>query len=993
MSDREGDTVAPSSTAAAPTVRCASPDVNAPGTSMRVGNWVLHAETGKTGRVVDADEIWGDTVYRVWLPDDDRVVRARATQLAPLAGRALDDRDQIAYLTAAARVADAIARDVLLAPLLASVIPLPHQVRALQRATSGDRVRFLLADEVGLGKTIEAGLILRELRLCGLVRRALVVAPTGLVRQWESELLTHFGEPFRVVTSDEVKALRGLALPPEIGAALGPSRSALTVWSTFDRVICSLDAVEPIEGRRGWSREQVTSYNRERFEDLIGANWDLVIVDEAHRLAGATDDVARYRLGQGLAGAAPYLLLLSATPHQGKTDGFHRLMSLLDPEDFPDEASITRERIHPYVIRTEKRQAIDARGQPLFRPRFTRLLAIVWDERHRRQQVLYDAVTDYVREGYNQALRERRNYVGFLLLLMQRLVTSSTRAVRVALERRLEALGLDNDSMSSGGEVAPESSLSIVGEGALPDPDDPDSSEQINVLLAARVSALANERNEVGRLLDLARAAEEAGPDAKAEALLAQLYQLQRDEVNPDVKVLDFTEFVPTQEMLRDFLVERGFPTVCLNGAQDVTERRQVQDQFAREAQVLVSTDAGGEGLNLQFSHVVVNYDIPWNPMRLEQRIGRVDRIGQTHPVQALNLVLADSVEHRVQEVLADKLSVILREFGVDKTGDVLDSAQAGAIFDEVYRAGILNPEDVDASAAAAAEQVRAQARAARETSTLLGDSGDLDPDSARRLLDHPLPRWVERMTLSYLRANGGGVQRRDGAWRLTWPDRSTTDNVVFTTDDAAAAPSARQLSLDEPHVRSLVDRLPRAVAGQPIPRLDLPGLPSTVQGHWSLWRIRLHSTVPAGWIARRQRILPLFLHDNGKVFVPTAHRVWDLLLSGPIEPGPGASGVEAAEVFERLRRQAEVHGAALYDELVQQHRAWLTREIQKGEYAFAARRRAIERVGLAAVRAHRLSSLEDQHRAWQASLKASAEVSPELQPVLIVHVRGGTGD
>lgn len=175
----------------------------------------------------------------------------------------------------------------------------------------------------------------------------------------------------------------------------------------------------------------MAEYNRERFEDLIAAGWDLVIVDEAHRLGGSTDQVARYKLGQGLAEAAPYCLLLSATPHQGKTDAFHRLIALLDTQAFPDISSVTRERVQPYVIRTEKRRAIDAEGKPLFKPRRTQLVPVAWQDRHREQRRLYDAVTEYVREGYNQAIREQRSYIGFLMLLMQRLVVSSTRAIRV----------------------------------------------------------------------------------------------------------------------------------------------------------------------------------------------------------------------------------------------------------------------------------------------------------------------------------------------------------------------------------------------------------------------------------------------------------------------------------------------------------------------------------------------------------------------------------
>nr|WP_280520723.1 DEAD/DEAH box helicase [Phaeobacter sp. J2-8] len=188
---------------------------------------------------------------------------------------------------------------------------------------SRDRIRYLLADKVGLGKTIEAGLILRELKLRGMAKRILVVAPKGLVRQWQAEMRLHFGENFQFIEPSELSAYRQFRDDEE------------NLWRLHDQAICSLDSVKPLEGRRGWSAEQLSTYNRERFEDLISANWDLVIIDEAHRMGGSTDQVARYKLGAALAEAAPYLLLLSATPHQGKTDQFHRLMQLLDRDSSP----------------------------------------------------------------------------------------------------------------------------------------------------------------------------------------------------------------------------------------------------------------------------------------------------------------------------------------------------------------------------------------------------------------------------------------------------------------------------------------------------------------------------------------------------------------------------------------------------------------------------------------------------------------------------------
>lgn len=923
-------------------------------------NWYYSPEHGELCRVIETQTLWGETVCRVWLPGKDTVVRLPATRLRPVQEASVGTVEGIAYLAAAARVADALTQDVLLAPIESSVIPLPHQIRALSRAISNDRVRYLLADEVGLGKTIEAGLIMRELKLRGLVRRTLVIAPKGLVTQWVAEMRTHFGEEFRLLIPSDFSAYRRIAQEDNL-------------WQSHPQVVCPMDSVKPLDGRRGWSREQVAEYNRERFEDLISAGWDLVIVDEAHRLGGSTDQVARYKLGQGLAEAAPYLLLLSATPHQGKTDAFHRLISLVDAQAFPDVTSVTKERVQPYVIRTEKRRAIDAQGKPLFKPRRTELAPVSWEDRHRDQRLLYEAVTEYVREGYNQAMREKRSYIGFLMILMQRLVVSSTRAIRTTLERRLEAL------------EAPQEQLTLFPMVSEEDWADLDGQEQMDTLLKTRLKALKNERAEVKLLLEAARRCESQGPDAKAEALLDWIYRLQAEEGDPDLKVLVFTEFVPTQEMLYEFLTERGFEVVCLNGSMDMEERKRVQDAFAKDARILISTDAGGEGLNLQFCHVVINYDIPWNPMRLEQRIGRVDRIGQTHTVRAINFVFEDSVEHRVREVLEEKLAVIFEEFGIDKTGDVLDSAQAGQIFDDLYVEAILNPEAAETKINEVVKSIEEQARESRQSASVLGVTSDLDPREAQRLLAHPLPHWVERMTVSYLQAHGGKAERKNGAWDLTWPDGERLTNVVFTSKEAEEKPLSRHLTLEDPKVRGLAMRLSPFAPGQPVPVITLPGLSPEIMGFWSLWRISIST---ADW--NRRRIMPLFLADDGRVFAPTARHIWDQLLTTPPTILRHLDVETSHQAFERLQEAAEQRGKTIYDELVQSHRERLAREREKGEYAFAARRRAIERIGLPQVRNHRLSLLEQEEERFREQLERRAQILPEMAPLLLVRVEGG---
>lgn len=272
------------------------------------------------------------------------------------------------------------------------------------------------------------------------------------------------------------------------------------------------------------------------------------------------------------------------------------------------------------MIRTEKRRAIDAEGKPLFKPRRTEMLPVAWNERHADQERLYEAVTTYVQEGYNQAMREKRNYIGFLMILMQRLVTSSTQAIRTALENRLAAL------------QEPEAQMTFFDTLDAEEWNDLDGQDQLDTLIRTRFKALRNEQDEVRVLLNAAKQVEHAGPDAKAEALLNLLYKLQQEEGDPELKVLLFTEFVPTQKMLASFFEERGISTVKINGSMSIDARLRAQRQFAGETRVLISTDAGGEGLNLQFCHVVVNYDMPWNPMRLVQRRIR-EQLGERETV------------------------------------------------------------------------------------------------------------------------------------------------------------------------------------------------------------------------------------------------------------------------------------------------------------------------------------------------------------------------
>ena len=954
--------------------------------------WQYSTVHNSACKVIEEQTLWGQTVCRVWLPNSDSVVRIPASGLIPLASRPSSlTTDHIAYVAAAAKVAEVLEGStsateghVLLAPMESNVIPLPHQIHALSRAISGDRVRYLLADEVGLGKTIEAGLVMRELKLRGLVRRTLVVSPKGIATQWVAEMQTHFNEQFQLVLGDDIGTLQRLAPGAD-------HRSS--AWSMFDQVIVSLDSVKPMDKRRGWTAERVAEYNHSRFEDLITAGWDLVIVDEAHRLGGSTDQVARYKLGKGLAEAAPYVLLLSATPHQGKTDAFHRLMNLLDDDAFPDMDSVSRDRVAPYVIRTEKRKAIDADGKPLFKPRRTQMAPVAWESRHQLQQLLYEAVTDYVREGYNQALREKKRHIGFLMILMQRLVVSSTRAIRTTLERRLAAL--------KDGEQQASLRLAELENGAegseSPDDEiaelyDMDGQELLDELLKSHVSALQSEGSHVETLLEAAVRCEQAGPDAKAEALIEWIYKLQAEENEPDLKVLIFTEFVPTQQMLKEFLEARGISVVTLNGSMAMEERGAAQDAFRKSHRVLVSTDAGGEGLNLQFAHVIINYDIPWNPMRLEQRIGRVDRIGQPKTVQAINFVFEDSVEFRVREVLEQKLSVIFDEFGIDKTGDVLDSAQAGELFEDVFASAILNPDGIETSVDHTVARIRDEIQQVRESSAIYGISEEPDVQTAERLRSHPLPHWVERMTVGYLNSHGGAASRKRSWWDLNWPDGQEHRKAVFSAREADRLTDATLLNLENSRVRGLALNLPQVAAGQPLPCVTVSGLPASITGFWGLFEIRLQ----AGMHQKTQLLripmvrrgyVSVFLSEEGKLFLPTARHIWDALQTAEAEVQATLEQDDSITAHERLQIAAEQAGHELFDALQQAHLASVNREEERGMVAFTSRRKAIERVGLPEVRQYRLARCAAEENEWRHELQSARQIVPEIRSLLMLRI------
>jgi superfamily II DNA or RNA helicase len=662
--------------------------------------WRWWPEGQRVVQILAEQSLFGEITLDVYSPAEGRVFSVGPTDLAPLHQRTWAANELSARALAMRVLAEAQAGQPIAAG--ARVDLLPHQVAILQRAQRLSPLRLAVCCEVGLGKTTTAGAILTEFLARGRIGRVLVVAPKGVQLQWVAEMQDKFGLEFTRIGPEGV-----------------PIDPAAAVWRAFDRVVTSLDAIKPLRRRAGWTQQQLEAYNATRAHAATSAGWDLVIIDEAHHVAGSSVDVARHQLALDLAARTPNLLLLTATPHSGKSESFRRFLGLLD-EGFRRGREINTATVAAVVARTDKRNAVDHAGKPLFHSRTTLLEVVPWDG-HPLHRDLYEAVTDYVREGYVAARASGDSARGFLMLLFQRLVASSTSAIIAALEKRLDNLNEPEDDNSDAlpwDELDDEISGAVLRRRSLPDVD----------------------RLELVGLLDVARRTLSAESDPKTVHFLRLLRRIQRDENDPDVKILVFTQFRATQQSLVRVLEAQGLRTVTVDGAMGIAERAVAQATFRNEAQVLVSTDAGGEGVNLQFAHVVVNWDLPWTPTLLEQRIGRVDRIGQSRPVRAFNFVLYGSVDQRVLEVLEAKLALILAELGVDKRSEVL--AAADVLSDDLYVAAIVAPESFDEAAEQFIHTTRQDLAAAASDRQILAGISVVPP----RVPPSEVPELVARL-------------------------------------------------------------------------------------------------------------------------------------------------------------------------------------------------------------------------------------------------------
>ena len=887
---------------------------------LNTGDFVFDTIEKANVQVLEKIEAWGYVSYRVFNPATGRVYKANEEQLSSTGSTMQYDENYLRYVTLLSKIKNETAGGFL-SSLASGIIPLPHQLHVLNRAMETNNIRYILADEVGLGKTIEAGMIIRELKSRGLVSRILVVCPTGLVTQWASEMQEKFHEKFQVILPSDYDTIRRLTDNDD-------------VYGQFDQVISPMDSIKPIEKHAGWSEEKVEKYNEERIYAIINSGWDLIIIDEAHRVAGSSGEVARYKLGNLLAQASPYLLLLSATPHNGKTEPFLRLIRLLDADAFPNAKSIVREQVAPFLIRTEKREAIDNNGNLLFKNRITHLVTISWDERNNLQRELYEMVSSYVAKTYNKALRNRKKNMCliFLLIIMQRMVTSSTAAIRQSLERRLNVL-LEQRT--------------CVGNLREEDLDELNIEDGVEDALEAISLDMELEIEELKQIISLAKQAQFQNQDAKVEPLLNEIDAILSEDRTQ--KVIIFTEFVATQTYLQELLVNRGYTVTILNGGMSIDERNAAMQEFKTSTSIFISTDAGGEGLNLQFANIIINYDLPWNPMKIEQRCGRVDRIGQQRDVHIYNFIVGETVENRVREVLEEKLSVILKEMGVDKYLDVLDSEVAECDFTDVYMRSIGHASQVEKNLYPVEAEMKQQLtnaqkykdviREEKDLTKLVGTESNFDVDSALRTM------------LTYYECWQGHDPRLID--RISIADEEITQHLKTELVQDRTAPL---MSIQ-------IDNFPNE------------------DGYFMLWELSI-SEKESG-----KRILPIFV-NSAMILRPMAgKRIMDVFLDGNSKLRVSSAPNVDAEIYSKLEKSCMDFAYDTFVELKEKQMQQNEESFKKYMYALELRQEAAEHIGIENIRRSRLQKLQKEKANIEAQHRKGSQVYPDFRLIMMARL------
>ena len=842
----------------------------------------------------------------------------------------------------------------------------PHQVSVVHRVVTHYPHRFLLCDEVGLGKTIEAGMVLKELRTKGGAQRVLIIVPAGLVRQWQFEMKSKFNESFSVLATSTVRYLE-------------QQDRTSNPFARFDSVLCSASWIT----QKKWAAL------------CAEVDWDLVIVDEAHharsRRAGNKVTTTRlYQLVRELAAhehlAHRGMLFLTATPLQLSAHELYSLVELLDPALFPSEEAFAKhcdalpglnrlaERLqrHEFPLADEKPDAtaaqvsqwLDLDEETIQHRLFSgeegrQALANELAERHLLSQVLIRnrkavvggfmprvanrweveltaeeraallAIEAYVQDGFRRSDRINDNAVGFVMVTFQKLMASSIAAIKASLRKRRESLSEVTRARRSLNDAMLEESLE----------DDNNAGDIVGL------PGPAGEASDELRLLDQAmEALERVKHDSKARVLIERLSDLFAN--HSEDKVIVFTEFRETQRHLEAELANRGWDVHLFHGQMKPAEKDRAVERFRNDAgpQILISTQAGGEGRNFQFCHLLVNYDLPWNPMKIEQRIGRVDRIGQQHVVSIFNLWVKDTIEARILDVLEKRIKIF------EETVGGLDPILGGTENDirEIMRTS-------DAKRKAALKELErrleGQVRQAREAEVKLGDfimdTKSYRRELAERIAGQPSPinnGDLERFIGQLLADAGTYIKQIDDVYTLIFRGEildahkvqfvnGPKRKAVFRPDQRPDSEEIEFMAFGHPIIEAIVEQ----VLSQ-----DYEGVTGTRQmladddlAPTQGWLFTYHFTRPGP--QSDELLLPVYVSDEGEVDVETGHQLVARACQFDNEeheigmdeiPGNLAEIEKVASQFandqkERLQRRAEEQATKQVDQEVARLEAW----------------------------------------------------------------------
>ena len=919
---------------------------------------------GKSVEIIGRQRLFDKETLWIHILDSDTFAQVLAEELED-DGVSKNGLAYARFVAIATKIKQEIAEKHILAPYESNLIPLPHQILVLEKVMQGVQTRFMLADEVGMGKTIEAGLVLKEKKLRGEVKRVLLIVPKSAMLQWQAEMKEHFAENFFIYDSELINSMAKTFASFE-------AEEELNFWRQHNQIIVSSDALKPVETRQGWSQERVEAYNKYRLEMVVNADFDMVIIDEAHKMGGSTSSVSRFKMAEVLCNAVPNLLLLTATPHRGKSDHFRRVLQLMDADAFSGEGMPSIEEIQPYVMRSEKRYAVDYDGKKLFNERSTiRFDVALSSERHALQLALYQHITDYVRICFGMAKTKKRNATGLVMVMLQKLASSSTDAVLSALRTRLTRLenGEDEDDLDGYGL-----------DGSL-DYDD----EELNVddySVEHTSSELKTEIEMLQKLIEEAEQCRNTETDAKATALVEKIYSLRSSGTEGNNKVLVFTEFRQTQDYIVRKLIEQGLQCEKVHGSMTMEERHHALIRFREYADVLVATDAAGESLNMQFCHIIINYDLPWNPMALEQRIGRVDRIGQKYEVQAFNMLTNNSVDYRIYNIIVEKLDLIMEELGIDKTSDVLDSTIDTKKINHLYLQSLLDPKRFEFASESWLYDIKQKLNEYRSTEGALPtiSPDEINARSAAEVKYSPLPIWLENLMMLYCQTYG--FQWRKNLMGMT-EYHLGDGNIMKATFDAENAennPGTEQMTLQHPLIKQILNEVDGGMQGQ-IPVLQSFGCNETT-GYLTIWKVSALNEKESKTTYTAQ-----FITDNGRVFAPYANAVWNKL----VQDANAFQQISWQSSFPEWGNNAQLQNNlhAIFHRMEENIMAGLQDIAQKKIRALDYTEQRLNRIGIENIRLSKMRHLKKEREEWLETFRKSGHVAPYVKLIMTVRIDG----